>query len=122
MLGFFRNNFGFGGNNGLTDFKETIGINLQRQEPCRRSSPFLLGAGARFAFVVAIITSKFGKVLIASVTRNPAPGSSAIVWSRYKLFVFVVSACMAGVAGRSMCHRSASSIRANSRRPTPSRR
>src|SRR5256884_1259998 len=31
MLGFFRNNFGFGGNNGLTDFKDILGFNIQSQ-------------------------------------------------------------------------------------------
>ena len=31
MLGFFRNNFGFGGNNGLTDFKDILGFNVQAE-------------------------------------------------------------------------------------------
>ena len=32
MLGFFRNNFGFGGNNGLTDFKDILGFNVQAED------------------------------------------------------------------------------------------
>ena len=32
MLGFFRNDFGFGGNNGLTDFKDILGFNIQSEQ------------------------------------------------------------------------------------------
>ena len=38
MLGFFRNNFGFGGNNGLTDFKDILGFNVQAPWTGRRYS------------------------------------------------------------------------------------
>ena len=37
MLGFFRNNFGFGGNNGLTDFKDILGFNVQAAADARRA-------------------------------------------------------------------------------------
>ena len=37
MLGFFRNDFGFGGNNGLTDFKDILGFNVQAQGDARRA-------------------------------------------------------------------------------------
>ena len=36
MLGFFRNNFGFGGNNGLTDFKDILGFNVQAEGDAQR--------------------------------------------------------------------------------------
>jgi urea transport system permease protein len=87
MLGFFRNNFGFGGNNGLTDFKDILGFNVQA--PLTRAALFMTSAFALMAgFVICrvIVSSKFGKVLVA-------------IREAYKLFVFTLSACMAGVAG-----------------------
>ena len=40
MLAFFRNDMGFGGNNGMTDFKDILGFNIQRagdpHRPLRR--------------------------------------------------------------------------------------
>ena len=44
MLGFFRNNFGFGGNNGLTDFKDILGFNVQAPGDARGA---VLRVGAR---------------------------------------------------------------------------
>ena len=50
MLGFFRNNFGFGGNNGLTDFKDILGFNVQSHADARRAVRALgRGAGARLS-------------------------------------------------------------------------
>src|SRR5499426_1431281 len=66
MLGFFRNNFGFGGNNGLTDFKDILGFNVQSAET--RSALFaasIITPGASFYICQAIVSSKLGKVLIA---------------------------------------------------------
>jgi urea transport system permease protein len=66
MLGFFRNNFGFGGNNGLTDFKDILGFNVQA--PGTRAALFASSVVAlMLGFVIcrAIVASKFGKVLIA---------------------------------------------------------
>ena len=37
LLGFFRNNFGFGGNNGLTDFKDILGFNVQARDDAQRA-------------------------------------------------------------------------------------
>ena len=42
MLGFFRNNFGFGGNNGLTDFKDILGFNVQAAGHARGAVRHLL--------------------------------------------------------------------------------
>jgi len=100
MLGFFRNDFGFGGNNGLTDFKDILGFNVQSDGT--RATLFSLSCLAlALGFVIcrAIITSKFGKVLVAirdAETRVRFLGYRA---ESYKLFVFTLSACMAGVAG-----------------------
>ncbi len=66
MLGFFRNNFGFGGNNGLTDFKDLLGFNVQAETT--RSALFSISClTLMLGFVLCrlIVTSKFGKVLIA---------------------------------------------------------
>src|SRR3974390_3046294 len=66
MLGFFRNNFGFGGNNGLTDFKDFLGFNVR--SPATRAALFMSSTLALIiGFLVcrSIVASKFGKVLIA---------------------------------------------------------
>ncbi len=66
MLGFFRNNFGFGGNNGLTDFKDILGFNVQAAGT--RATLFMLSClTLAIGFIVcrAIVASKLGKVLIA---------------------------------------------------------
>ena len=66
MLGFFRNNFGFGGNNGLTDFKDILGFNVQ--SPPTRAALFALSAIALalgYLIAQAVVRSKAGKVLIA---------------------------------------------------------
>src|SRR5499426_4059358 len=100
MLGFFRNNFGFGGNNGLTDFKDILGFNVQAQGT--RAVLFAISVVALiFGFVVcrAIVTSKFGKVLIAIRDAEARTRFLGYRVESYKLFVFTLSACMAGIAG-----------------------
>ena len=100
MLGFFRNNFGFGGNNGLTDFKDILGFNVQAAGT--RAALFAASCVAlALGFVIcrAIITSKFGKVLVAIRDAESRTRFLGYRVESYKLFVFTVSACMAGVAG-----------------------
>ena len=100
MLGFFRNNFGFGGNNGLTDFKDILGFNVQAETT--RNALFSISCVAimiGFLFCRAIITSKFGKVLIAIRDAEARTRFLGYRVESYKLFVFTLSACMAGVAG-----------------------
>jgi urea transport system permease protein len=100
LLGFFRNNFGFGGNNGLTDFKEILGFPIQA--PGTRAALFALSALALAGgFLVArtIVTSKLGKVLIAIRDAESRTRFLGYRVERYKLFVFTVSAMMAGLAG-----------------------
>lgn len=100
MLGFFRNNFGFGGNNGLTDFKDILGFNVQA--PGTRGTLFalsILALGVGFLICRAVITSKAGKVLIAVRDAESRTRFLGYRVESYKLFVFVLSACMAGVAG-----------------------
>ena len=100
MLGFFRNNFGFGGNNGLTDFKDILGFNVQAQGT--RAVLFAASVVAlMLGFLVcrAIVTSKFGKVLIAIRDAEARTRFLGYRVETYKLFVFTLSACMAGIAG-----------------------
>ena len=100
MLGFFRNNFGFGGNNGLTDFKDILGFNVQAEST--RTALFSITCVAlMLAFLLcrALITSKFGKVLIAIRDAEARARFLCYRVESYKLFVFTLSACMAGVAG-----------------------
>jgi urea transport system permease protein len=100
MLGFFRNNFGFGGNNGLTDFKDIFGFNVQAESTRNvlfSSSCVALMAG--FLVCRAVVTSKFGKVLIAIRDAEARTRFLGYRVESYKLFVFTLSACMAGVAG-----------------------
>jgi urea transport system permease protein len=100
MLGFFRNNFGFGGNNGLTDFKDLLGFNVQAE--ATRNALFSISCVALMAgFLVcrAVVTSKFGKVLIAIRDAEARTRFLGYRVESYKLFVFTLSACMAGVAG-----------------------
>lgn len=100
MLGFFRNNFGFGGNNGLTDFKDILGFNVQAQET--RAALFAVSCVALalcFLICRALVTSKFGKVLVAIRDAEPRTRFLGYRAESYKLFVFTLSACMAGVAG-----------------------
>jgi urea transport system permease protein len=100
MLGFFRNNFGFGGNNGLTDFKDILGFNVQ-SELTRNSLLVIACVMLAVCFLIsrAIVTSKFGKVLIAIRDAESRVRFLGYRVEAYKLFVFTVSACMAGIAG-----------------------
>ena len=100
LLGFFRNNFGFGGNNGLTDFKDILGFNVQA-EGTRNALLVISCIALALCFLIcrAIVTSKFGKVLIGIRDAESRTRFMGYRVESYKLFVFVVSACMAGIAG-----------------------
>jgi urea transport system permease protein len=100
LLGFFRNNFGFGGNNGLTDFKDILGFNVQA-ETTRNALLVASCIALAFGFLIcrAIVTSKFGKVLVAIRDAEARTRFLGYRVEAYKLFVFTLSACMAGIAG-----------------------
>jgi urea transport system permease protein len=100
MLGFFRNNFGFGGNNGLTDFKDILGFNVQAETT--RAVLFAVSCLAimlGFVLCRAIVSSKFGKVLVAIRDAEARTRFLGYRVESYKLVVFTFSACMAGIAG-----------------------
>jgi urea transport system permease protein len=100
LLGFFRNDFGFGGNNGLTDFKDILGFNVQA-ETTRNALLVITCLALALAFLIcrALVTSKFGKVLVAIRDAEARARFLGYRVEAYKLFVFTLSACMAGVAG-----------------------
>ena len=100
LLAFFRNDFGFGGNNGLTDFKDILGFNVQADGT--RAALFVMSCLAliiTFLICRAVVTSKLGKVLIAVRDAESRTRFLGYRVESYKLFVFTLSACMAGVAG-----------------------
>ena len=100
LLAFFRNDFGFGGNNGLTDFKDILGFNVQAQGT--RAALFALSCLALilgFLLCRWIVTSKLGKVLVAIRDAEARTRFLGYRVESYKLFVFTLSACIAGVAG-----------------------
>ncbi|MEL7542315.1 MAG: urea ABC transporter permease subunit UrtC [Pseudomonadota bacterium] len=100
LLAFFRNEMGFGGNNGLTDFKDIAGFNIQLAET-RMALLVLSIAMLAATYVVArfMVTSTFGKVLVAIRDEESRTRFLGYRVEHYKLTVFVVSACMAGIAG-----------------------
>jgi urea ABC transporter permease protein UrtC len=100
MLAFFRNDMGFGGNNGLTDFKDVLGFDLQADTT--RASLFALTAtilAGAYLLCRFIVASRFGKVLIAIRDQESRVRFLGYRIEHYKLFVFVVSAVTAGIAG-----------------------
>ena len=100
MLAFFRNNLGLGGNNGLTDFKDVLGFNLQSD--ATRVGLFVLSALALTGGLLIskwITSSKLGKVLVSIRDSESRTRFLGYRVEHYKLFVFVVSAMLAGIAG-----------------------
>ncbi len=100
MLLFFRNETGFGGNNGFTDFKRILGLPIAT--PSMRMTLFVLTGLTLigfFLFARWLVTSKFGRVLQAirdAETRVMFTGYDPL---KYKLTIWVISAVMCGVAG-----------------------
>lgn len=100
LLAFFRNDLGLGGNNGLTDFKDILGFNVQAATT--RAALFAASAFALALAVIicsAIVNSKLGKVMVA--VRDAESRTRFLGWrpENVKLFAFVVSAVLAGIAG-----------------------
>jgi len=100
MLAFFRNDMGFGGNNGLTDFKDILGFDLQSD-----TTRVALLVISLIALIVGysvcqyIIHSKLGRVCLAIRDEESRIRFLGYRVEHYKLFIFVVSAMLAGVAG-----------------------
>ncbi len=100
MLAFFRNDMGFGGNNGLTDFKDILGFDIQADGT--RSVLFALSALALaggYLLCAMIVRSKLGRILEAIRDAESRVRFLGYQVQYYKLFVFTFSAMLAGVAG-----------------------
>ena len=100
LLSFFQNNMGFGGNNGMTDFKDILGYSVQA--PSTRLALFAASVTALIlGYLVAryMTSSAFGKVLVAVRDAESRTRFLGYRVEYYKLAAFVVSAMMAGVAG-----------------------
>jgi len=100
MLAFFRNDMGFGGNNGLTDFKDIFGFSLQAETT--RNAFFVATVAAlagSYALCRAIVTSKLGKVIVALRDAESRTRFIGYRVDKFKLFVWTVSAMLAGIAG-----------------------
>jgi urea transport system permease protein len=100
MLLFFRNDTGFGGNNGFTDFKRILGFPIATPETRLAlyaiTAGFLLGA---LLLARAIVTSRFGRVLTAirdAESRVMFCGYNPV---HYKLAIWTLSAVICGIAG-----------------------
>jgi len=100
MLLFFRNDTGFGGNNGFTDFKRILGFSLAH--PATRMSVFMITGFLLILTLVLcryIVTSKFGRVLTAIRDAESRTMFSGYNTRDYKLFVWTLSAILCGIAG-----------------------
>jgi len=100
MLAFFRNDMGFGGNNGMTDFKDLLGFPLQSERT--RCALMLLSAlfvCLEYLMARYVVTSRFGKVLIAVRDTEARTRFLGYRPESYKLVVFVLAAMMAGIGG-----------------------
>mgnify|MGYP003340405166 FL=1 len=100
MLLFFRNETGFGGNNGFTDFKRILDLPIAT--PVMRMSLFVLTAItllSSFLFARWLVQSKFGRVLQAIRDAESRVMFSGYSPTPYKLTIWVISAVMCGIAG-----------------------
>ena len=100
MLLFFRNATGFGGNNGLTDFKRILGYPL-REPSTRAVLCAATGAGLALTYAIcrAVVGSRAGRVLTAMRDVEAKVRFSGYDPVRYKLFAWTLSAVLCGFAG-----------------------
>ncbi len=100
MLAFFQNDFGFGGNNGLTDFKDILGKDISAKE----TRGFLFAISA-FMLIIGyficrfIISSKVGNILVGIRDKENRMRFLGYNTTTYKIIIFTISAILAGIAG-----------------------
>ena len=100
MLAFFQNDFGFGGNNGLTDFKDILGKDISSKETraavyiCSATMLILSYLTCRF-----IVSSKIGNILIGIRDRETRMRFLGYNTTVFKIIIFTFSAVSAGIAG-----------------------
>jgi urea transport system permease protein len=100
MLAFFRNDMGFGGNNGFTDFKDILGFDLHRDGTHVVLLVFTAVAlAASYLACRAVVSSRVGRVIQAIRDAESRTRFLGYPVESYKLWLFVLSAVIAGVAG-----------------------
>ena len=100
MLLFFQNATGFGGNNGLTDFKHLLGRSLQ--SPSTKLALYIASAVAlvlTYALCRFVVTSKLGRVLTAVRDAELKTRFCGYETTHYKVFVWTLSAMLCALAG-----------------------
>jgi urea transport system permease protein len=100
MLAFFRNDMGFGGNNGMTDYKDILGWDVHA--PATRLGLYMtsvLALGLGYLLCRYITNSRFGRLLLALRDAESRVRFLGYSVTNAKLFVFIVSAILAGIAG-----------------------
>lgn len=100
LLAFFRNEMGFGGNNGLTDFKEILGFNIQSEE-VRAVLLTMSGMTLIAAFLICrwLVNTKLGRVVTAIRDQESRVRFLGYRVEMFKLWIFVFAAMLAGIAG-----------------------
>lgn len=100
MLAFFRNEMGFGGNNGLTDFKDILGGNIQ-SDHVRALLLMVSGISLILALLVChwIVNTKLGRVVTALRDQESRVRFLGYRVEMFKLWIFVFAAMLAGLAG-----------------------
>ncbi|MGB3608996.1 MAG: urea ABC transporter permease subunit UrtC [Cellvibrio sp.] len=100
MLAFFRNEMGFGGNNGLTDFKDILGFPITASST--RVTLFFMSAVMLILAYLAcryIVTSRMGRVIVSIRDAESRTRFCGYKVESYKLWLFVFSSILAGIAG-----------------------
>jgi urea transport system permease protein len=100
LLAFFRNDMGFGGNNGLTDYKDILGWDVH--SPATRLGLYIasvVGLGAAYLICRYVTRSKLGRVLLALRDAESRVRFLGYSVTYAKLLVFTLSAVLAGIAG-----------------------
>jgi urea transport system permease protein len=100
MLAFFRNDMGFGGNNGLTDFKDILGFDLRR-DGTRDALLVITGLLLAVVYLLCegVVRSRFGKVIVALREAESRLRFLGYRTEYYKLVIFVLAAAVAGLGG-----------------------
>lgn len=100
MLAFFRNEMGFGGNNGLTDFKDILGFELSK-DSTKVGLYIATAVSLLLVYLIcrAVVSSKLGRLLIAVRDAESRVRFLGYSVTNAKLFVFTLSAMLAGLAG-----------------------
>ena len=100
MLAFFQNDFGFGGNNGLTDFKDILGKDISSKETrgtLYACSALMLILG--YLLCRVIISSKVGNILVGIRDKENRMRFLGYNTTQFKIIIFTISGILAGIAG-----------------------